>query len=475
MVKALQLAGFTPVVLLEDERKGLRGFYELAGVEAVHLWSEFLASRDYSREASMIVDRCGSIDELIQVSRDGVRIGLIAVCTALRRERVGVLDLTERDVRNRLGRYLATSMASVEEARAILRAVRPALVLTDPEYTPKGELFDASLEQGLDVVAWDNAHRSNALIFKRYSCGNRERHLTTLAPGTWAMLQRLDWSADRRKRLGDEVVSSYQAGDWFGTPWTSTEPDPEAVRTRIGLDPEKKSAFVFPHMLWDAPAMWGKPIFSTYQEWFVETVKAACRNDRLNWVIKIHPAHVWKRAGSATAEDAAELRVIRRHVGVLPPHVHVLPSDTPVSTYSLFPVMDYCLTVRGTVGVEAARLGIPVLTAGPARYSELGFTIDSSDRAAYLATLARIDATPPLSASQRELAERFAYGLFLLRPLTLTSVAWDAPPPGRSRVQRDHRARVTVHTADEWKRAADVGALADWLRSTDEDFLNRPA
>ncbi len=84
--------------------------------------------------------------------------------------------------------------------------------------------------------------------------------------------------------------------------------------------------------------------------------------------------------------------------------------------FSLFGVMDYCLTVRGTAGIEAARLGVPVLTAGPARYSGLGFTIDSASRAEYLARVARIQDTPPLSDEQRELAERFAYGLFVLRP-----------------------------------------------------------
>ena len=98
--------------------------------------------------------------------------------------------------------------------------------------------------------------------------------------------------------------------------------------------------------------------------------------------------------------------------------------------------------MRGTVGVEAARLGIPVLTAGPARYAELGFTVDSASRGEYLARLARIEDTPPLSAEQRELAERFGYGLFLLRPCSL---------------------------------ATDLPALTDWFASCEEDFLARDA
>jgi hypothetical protein len=52
--------------------------------------------------------------------------------------------------------------------------------------------------------------------------------------------------------------------------------------------------------------------------------------------------------------------------------------------------MDYCLTVHGTAGIEAARLGITVLTTGTGRYDRRGFTSDSDSREEYLAKPARI-------------------------------------------------------------------------------------
>jgi hypothetical protein len=124
------------------------------------------------------------------------------------------------------------------------------------------------------------------------------------------------------------------------------------------------------------------------------------------------------------------------------------------------------------VGVEAARFGIPVLTAGPARYSELGFTADSKSREEYLAKVADIQSVPRLSSGERELAERFAYGLFLLRPLRLESVTWDESAPGERRGMIDRRVRLTVSSEEDWRRAPDVNALARWLASRDEDFLN---
>ena len=450
-IKTLQRAGFTPIVLLEDERRGLRPFYRRAGVRDVRIWSEFLGSSDCSSAAAAMVRECRSVEELMRCTHGGVRVGMIAVCTTLRRLRLGTLDLRASGVRALLVRSVAASMSAVTEAERLLDIVDPALILTDPEYTPKGQIFETCLNRGLEVIAQDTAHRRDALMLKRYSTHNRDQHLTTLSARSWSLARNLAWTQARRDRLANEVATSYATGDWFGTPRHHHEP--AALKQALGLDPARKTACIFPHMLWDAPVMWGRPLFPSYQEWFVQTVAAASRNTCVNWVIKIHPAHMWK---TMDQRESSEVRVLRESLGALPPHIKLIPPDTQLSTLSLLAVTDYCLTVRGTVGVEAARLGIPVLTAGPARYSELGFTIDSASRAEYIGRLARIQDLPPLSGDQRELAERFAYGLFLLRPLRLTSVT---------------RARINVRTEDEWRRAADLSALADWFVSRDEDFV----
>ncbi len=473
-IKTLQSAGFTPVVLLDDERRGLRPYYERAGVREVRLWSEFLTTSDYSHTAAAIVGRCQSMEDALACTHAGVRVGMIAVCTSLRRLRVGNLDLEMPGVRALLVRSIAASMCATAEAERILRAVRPAIVLTDTEYTPKGEFFETCLNDGLEVVAQDTGHRTNTLMLKRYRRHNRDEHVTTLSANSWAFVRRLDWSRHRRESLASEIETSYMTGDWFSTPWNRADgraKEPAELRRLLGLDPAKKTAFIFPHMLWDAPVMWGKPLFRSYEEWFVETVAAACHNTRVNWVIKIHPALIWKQADEGYGGDSAEVRVLREQIGPLPPHIKVIPPDSPLSTFCLFAVMDYCLTVRGTVGVEAARLGIPVLTAGPARYSEKGFTVDSSNRAEYLGRLARIEEIPPMSDEERELAGRFAYGLFMLRPLRLTTVTWtDTYSTGRAKTI-NRRAHVNVRTADDWRRAADLTSLADWFVSRDDDFL----
>ena len=40
--------------------------------------------------------------------------------------------------------------------------------------------------------------------------------------------------------------------------------------------------------------------------------------------------------------------------GELPSHISVIYPETDISTLSLFQIGHYCLTVRGTVGIEAS-------------------------------------------------------------------------------------------------------------------------
>jgi hypothetical protein len=472
LIVALRLAGCRPVVVLQDHWRMLRPYYELAGVDDVHLWSEYEgAATDEAGRTASALDRCHSIEDVLGITHAGIRAGQAAISTAFRRHRVGSLDWRAPRDRRILGQCLDVSLTLAGQADRMLAAIRPQVALFwDTDYSPTAELFDGCVGRGVDTIAYRTSHQTNGLIFKRYSPANRDEQVSSLSANSWAIAQRMDWSAALHEEVGREIAASYARGDWFKECWTQSQArliDPAEVRATIGLDPSKKTAVIFSHILWDAPVSWAKPLFATYEDWLVETARAACANDRLNWVIKIHPANVGKGAREGYSGEAAELVALRTRVGPLPPHVVVLPPDTGMNALSVFRVMDYCLTVRGTVGIEAARLGVPVLTAADARYSGRGFTVDSRTPAEYLARLSRIEETPPLAADARELAGRFAYLMFVRRPLVMQSVTWDYGDLGQQ-----PRGHIQLKTADAWQRAPDIQALARWIRdSRDEDFL----
>jgi len=370
-------------------------------------------------------------------------------------------------------------MTCATAAQTILGNVRPSLaIFADTEYTPKAEIFDNCLANHMDVISYDYAHKSNTLMFKRYTLESRDEPRASLSAKSWEFLREMEWTGAHCEKLRDELYSTYAVGDWYsavGTQFNKRFMDCDEIRSHTGLDPAKKTAFVFSHILWDAPLSWGKNLFRDYQEWLTETVRAACLNDKLNWVIKIHPANIGKGIKEDFTEEPAESVVLREQLGELPPHVRLIPAECDISTYSLFELMDYCLTVRGTVGIEAAIRGIPVLAAGTGRYDHKGFTIDSETRGEYLENIARIDEIPRLSRAQMELAQRYAYGLFVLRPLRWSTVTFEfrKGQEDSDEMEININSRIKANTKEDWYNAPDVRAMAEWLTDRSQaDFFN---
>lgn len=469
LVKGLQLAGFSVAALVPPDPWTAR-YYRLCGVETIRRWDEVLPRSD-GRAARAALGGIGSFEALLALESGGVRVGRLTASTTLRTLRTGSLDLASPTIRRALRIHLARSLGAVAGARRLLRDVAPALALfMDRGYTPQGELFERCLANGVDVLTWNAAHKSHALLFKRYTPRTRDEHPASLSDETWRLLRAMSWTERDRQHLQEELAGCYASGDWYsevGTQFLARPQPPQVLRSRLGLAPGRKAVGIFPHIIWDGTFFWGEGLFANYEEWLVETVRAACRNDRVTWLIKLHPANLIKNARDGVAGDPAELVAIREAVGRLPEHVRVVPADSDISTFSLLRVLDACLTVRGTVGIEAACLGVPVLTAGTGRYDHKGFTIDSATREEYLVRLERIEALPRLSAQQRELAQRFAYGVFVLRPLPLQTMTLA--------YERDatatHRAQLLASSEEAWGRAADLRAFADWVAGSAEDFL----
>jgi hypothetical protein len=216
----------------------------------------------------------------------------------------------------------------------------------------------------------------------------------------------------------------------------------------------------------------GRDLFADQEEWFVETVRAACANDRVNWLVKLHPANVWKRRRDGVSGELDEHVAIRERIGRLPPHVMLLEPDTDISTWSLFDVTDVGVTIRGSVGFELPCLGKPALTAGTGFYSGRGFTVDSDTRDEYLAKLARIEDVPAPDEEQVELARKHAYALFRLRQTRFSSFRSVYKPVERVDDPAEASIEVRVRSAGELARAEDLRRLGDWaVDSRDLDYL----
>ena len=140
------------------------------------------------------------------------------------------------------------------------------------------------------------------------------------------------------------------------------------------------------------------------------------RQPNLNWIIKLHPANLWKRQLSGVTSEYGEIAPIRERVGKSP-HVRALPPDMKIGTLLLFRSIDAGMTVRGSIGDELPCFGVPVVTAGTGRYSGFDFTLDHDSAESYLATLARLETVPRLDRRSRAPRQGArSHALFARRP-----------------------------------------------------------
>lgn len=475
LVKVLQIQGLEPFFLTTRGSWANR-YYRLLGINGFIYFEDFQGWARKKVEFTEIDEALSQIktfDELMAYEFGGVKVGMYICSTLVRRTYIGNVDLQDPETRVLIRKYLHESIVNCIAAKDIYSTYQAeAALFLERGYSPYGEFFDLAVMNGLNTIQWCGCHRDSAFTLKRYNTQNVDQHPASLSSKTWDSLKKMEWRREYEDAVRDELFQNYASGNWFaevGTQFNTQIVEQQEIYKKLGLDPGKRTAVIFSHLFWDATFFWGEDLLNNYREWFVETVKAACRNNSLNWLVKLHPANIVKLNRDGYKGELVEKQAICEQIGNLPPHVKLLEPNTSINTFSLFSLMDYCLTVRGTIGIEAAFFGIPVITAGTGRYDHHGFTIDSETREEYIERLADIHTYSSLSREQTELAQKFAYGTFILRPFELESIKLSYKKDSTATLQVEY----LFHSMDELIQAGDFRSFGDWAVTTrDEDYID---
>jgi hypothetical protein len=466
--KALQLKGYRPVVLVRAGSWIPPAYLRVFGIddfETLDRYHDQKAESDARSEAEGMLGRGLDASELKALTFRGAAIGRHLLSTISRALHVGAVDLSEPDAKRTLAELLPKTLAATIAGERLLDDLRPELVLfLERNYAAEAPLSDLALERGINVIQFVSGFQDDDLVFKRYTRETRRMHPRSLSDESWERVVAMPFGEEEERELDDAFARRY--GNAFALQrriqsWTRDRPR-EDVLGALGLDPRKKTAAIFSHIPWDANMFYGEDLFADQEVWFLETVRSACANDRVNWILKLHPANVWKLKREQLDGELDEERAIRSHVGSLPPHVALVRPESDLSTRSIFDLADYGVTIRGSVGFELPCFGVPVLTAGTGFYAGRGFTIDSSTVEEYLGRLGSIEEIPALASDQVELARRHAYALFFLRAARFTSFEATIRPLEQMGHPLDHDIEVKIRSRADLERAQDLRRFADW-------------
>lgn len=478
VVRALQLHGAQVSILTWRANWSARVFFRTLRIGGLVFYDDFLAhtSRD---EAAQAVEPGRTVQDVLGFEYRGARVGRQALSTVVRARLEPRIDLDVPGMRDDIRGMLDFAIASVDQAERVLDATRAAeLVLVERGYAGFGSIFDVALLRGIPVVQFQAAHRDDAFQLKRYTLATREQHPRSLDDKTWAGLLVDGMTADRERAL-DAELSARAEGKWFMARrlrHASGVRGTDALRAALDLDPDRKVAALFSHVLWDASMFYGRDLYPDQGKWFAETVRLAAEDDSVQWLIKLHPALYWKLRSENTDAAPSELEMIRDVVGELPAHMRLILPDDDIDNVDLFRILDAGVTIRGTVGLELPQLGVPVLTAGTSDYAGRGFTVDSASVEEYERNVRSIAALPRLGEEQIRTAKLYAYGIFCVRPWRFRSFSLDFLPVDDAGDTLEHRLRYVVRTPEELREAADLASFARWvIESDDADYVDEPA
>ncbi|MBF0520423.1 MAG: hypothetical protein HQK92_11950 [Nitrospirae bacterium] len=471
----LENLGFRIIFLTKYENKNLSDLIH----KKIHGFNEVIYLQDFMsytlpKEAQTILSKVmkmTTLSEIKQIRYKNIPIGLHALASY-----AGVLPTGDisgnQEFFTQIFNNLKYSLMAAGAVEGILDKIRPLKVLSvEKSNIGNCELFYESIHKGIDYVLWTSCHEPNSIMLKRFNVKNNRAHPFSVSEKTWQEV--VADSADHTEVVHNILKDGYLKGRWFEYKKLAAEKvllKKEEIIKQYGLDFAKKTAIIFSHILDDANLFFGEDIFSNgFAEWLVKTVEAAADNKHVNWLLKLHPANVYRRSFQAHSGEYGEILAIREALGEIPDNIKVVLPDTDINPYSFFQAADYGVTVRGTVGAELPCFGIPVLTAGTGRYSSKGFTIDSNSVSEYLHKIRNIHEIEPLSESETALAVKHAYLFFMDRPAKYDTMMTDIfPYPAGHPLFRD------INIAD--KNVFDNTQFLNILRfiafSTDEDFLS---
>jgi hypothetical protein len=480
----LRLAGWRVAVLLRDRTiRHAEAWLRNAGIEDIFYFSDYHTPTSEAEAAKLKEEIRAAGAEFEQVKSwrfRGCLIGPQILASISRKIFSAGFDVTAPDVRQRIDGQLNACIEYVFTAEKVLSALAPKLLLVnEANYTYFACLVDTAIQRGIKPIQYVQPNREDAMFFWRLDQDTRRMHPSSVSPQTMARMREMPWTARREEEI-NAIFSARYGGKWYLQNRNQVgvkEKTRAEVCAELQLDPAKPLAVVFSSVLWDANLFYGADLFKDNGEWFVETIRAACANTNINWLIKLHPVNTWKRELEGVTGELAEIKMIREKIGDLPPHVKLLLPDCGISTFSLFQDADYGIIVRGTSGMEMPCFGKPIVTAGTGRYAGRGFTIDSTTREEYLAVLAKLHEVPPLDEETVLLAKKHLYAAFCLRPWVFKSFVVTMRPPKGAGDLDYATFEPAVKSLDEVRANRDLEKLTTWMISgaapdyVDEELL----
>jgi hypothetical protein len=381
----------TSVVALDDRVQG-----EGTAVESQRLLSGLRGQQD-----------------ILDLSMHGIHFGPNIYAGYLRKHFVGAMHPSGPGARE----ILEESLDNLALARRTLERFSPdLLLLSHSDYHSFGAFFKTFLHANVPALI-GTLYGDGRVGGRLYAClsdfeDEPRNYAFACTPQTWQeAVQNYSAQDDaqveaylKKRFAGDD--NSFN-GDYHKS---TTRLQKEALLQQLGAThPFKASALIAAHLLWDDATSSYRNVYCDYASWLRRTLEIAGNNPDVLWIVKAHPSELHMGTKDRVRD------IVRDVFGnQLPSHIVFLDADTHLNTYSLIEAVDAVVTVRGTIGFEAACLGRTVINAGTGPYTAQGFNREFTRASDYEHCLATLHETDLALRPEQVRSARIAIFVYLI-------------------------------------------------------------
>jgi hypothetical protein len=317
-------------------------------------------------------------------------------------------------------------------ATAIDRVEPSRIFLSHGTYVDWGPALHTGLSQGIPVTAWMASYLKARFFFRHIE--DRVRiDFHNISRRAWENTERSPFTDEQNARLEKFLNDRYKRNVSFDMKrLMKYTGNIDFLRQKYGVSDSKPVWGIMSHINWDCVSDFSPMAYQTFDDWLLDTIREIVNIESVHWLVKIHPAEAWDNPSSGVH------RLINRHFPELPAHVQVIPAEEQINPAEFLQIVDGGVTVYGTLGLELALTGKPVIVAGEAHYAGKGFTYEGLTPKMYKQLLRDAQSLGPLGEEKLALARKYAYCYFIQRQIPFPVVDVDHSQWWEFNYQRRH-------------------------------------
>ncbi len=297
-----------------------------------------------------------NLAELLAWEWNGLRLG--EICLPALRWVMRRHDLEDTPpVRKVLHQYLASAVSLAQVARDTIDRLQPrAVVVFNGLLFPEATVRAVARRSGLPVITHEVGLRPLSAFFS-----HQEATFRQLEPPA-----RLELEAEESARLDAYLGERFEgrfsmAGIRF---WPEIQPLPASLLEALGRFPS--TVTVFTNVIFDTSQVHANTLFPSMFAWLDDLLTVIEAHGDTLFIVRAHPDE--DRPGKASRQSVADWA--RQHGLAGRPNVFFFGPSDYVNSYALIERSKFVLVYNSSVGLEATLLGVPVLCAGRARFTQ---------------------------------------------------------------------------------------------------------